>query len=120
MLPGVFQEKLFRFEFPERPGSADALSDVVGDTLEHHPVSLPQSWRGLQSRFDGVAVADADLKAFHVMLDEVGFRYWEETDNPAYKLFSWWLILPKKVIFCICFTERKLRTKPILVMKWQV
>ena len=30
---------------------------------------------------------DADLKAFRAMLDEVGFRYWEETDNPAYTLF---------------------------------
>lgn len=23
------------------------------------------------------------------MLDAIGYRYWDETDNPAYQLFFW-------------------------------
>lgn len=85
--PGVFQEKLFRFEFPERPGALMRFLMSLGTrwniTLFHYRNHGAAYSRVLM----GVAVADADLKAFRAMLDEVGFRYWEETDNPAYTLF---------------------------------
>jgi threonine dehydratase len=32
-------------------------------------------------------VPDEEMKTFKQELDEIGFRYWNETDNPAYRLF---------------------------------
>jgi threonine dehydratase len=37
--------------------------------------------------FMGVQVDEAELKLFNEMLDSIGFRYWDETDNPAYQQF---------------------------------
>ncbi|MCP5209443.1 MAG: threonine ammonia-lyase, biosynthetic [Hahellaceae bacterium] len=80
-------EKIFRFEFPERPGS-----------LMKFLMSLGQRWNismfhyrnhgAAYSRVLMGAQVDAEAEAeFLSMLDRVGFRYWEETDNEAYKLF---------------------------------
>ena len=49
-VPGLKNELLYRFEFPERPG---ALLDVPAGhrrSLEHQPVPLPQSRLGLRPR----------------------------------------------------------------------
>ena len=35
----------------------------------------------------GVQVEENDMESFLKMLDKVGFRYWDETENEAYKLF---------------------------------
>ena len=35
----------------------------------------------------GVQVPKADLKAFRLKLDELGYRYWDESDNPVYAAF---------------------------------
>jgi threonine dehydratase len=32
-------------------------------------------------------VPEADRGAFADFLAELGYRYWDETDNPAYRLF---------------------------------
>jgi len=80
-------EKLFRFEFPERPGSLMHFLMSLGTrwniTLFHYRNHGAAYSRVLM----GATVEDADMDAFRAMLDEVGFRYWEESDNPAYRLF---------------------------------
>jgi len=35
----------------------------------------------------GLQVPPAEMKAFRRFLDTLGYRYWEETKNQAYKLF---------------------------------
>jgi len=35
----------------------------------------------------GIQVPPADKKLFKAFLSEIGYPYWNETDNPAYKLF---------------------------------
>ena len=35
----------------------------------------------------GVQVESEEQEAFTEMLDKVGFRYWDETNNEAYRLF---------------------------------
>ena len=50
-------EILYRFEFPERPGRADALPRQHERRLEHQPVPLPQPRRRLRPRAGGHAGA---------------------------------------------------------------
>jgi threonine dehydratase len=35
----------------------------------------------------GMQVPKSDLVAFDEFLDELGYRHWDETNNPAYRLF---------------------------------
>ncbi len=35
----------------------------------------------------GLQVPPADKKAFATFLTELGYRYWDESANPAYRLF---------------------------------
>ncbi|MDH5736061.1 MAG: threonine ammonia-lyase, biosynthetic, partial [Gammaproteobacteria bacterium] len=35
----------------------------------------------------GLQVPDSDHKALNEFLSELGYRWWEETDNPVYKMF---------------------------------
>lgn len=85
--PVVLNEKLFRFEFPERPGSLMKFLMSLGTrwniTLFHYRNHGSAYGRVLM----GAAVEAEDYPAFKAMLDNLGFRYWEETDNPAYQLF---------------------------------
>lgn len=85
--PEVLQEKVFRVEFPERPGALMKFLMSLGTrwniTLFHYRNHGAAFGRVLMA----ASVEDSDLPAFRAMLSEVGFRYWEETENPAYQLF---------------------------------
>jgi threonine dehydratase len=84
---GLANEKLFRFEFPERPGALLRFLTGLGN---RHNISLFH-YRNHGSAWGrvlvGVQVPDEEMKTFRQELDEIGFRYWNETDNPAYRLF---------------------------------
>jgi threonine dehydratase len=85
--PQATDERLFRFEFPERPG---ALLKFLGALGGHWNISLFH-YRNHGAAYGrvltGVQVPKAELKDFHKKLDDLGYRYWDETDNPAYNAF---------------------------------
>jgi len=35
----------------------------------------------------GVLVKDSDIPTWNEFVEKVAYKYWEETNNPAYKLF---------------------------------
>ena len=80
-------EYLFRVEFPERPGALvdflDKLSDNWNITLFHY--------RNQGSAYGRVLVGFESQKKHYSKLikylDKTGFRFWDETDNLAYKSF---------------------------------
>lgn len=80
-------EVLFRFEFPERPG---ALQRFLNQVSGRWNISLFH-YRNHGAAFGrvlvGLQVPRGDMKRCHSMLDKVGYRYWEETGNPAYDRF---------------------------------
>ena len=85
--PGLVDEQLFRFEFPERPGAAlDFLSAVGGRwniSLFHyrnHGAAYGRVLCGLQVPRRERAECQRSLRA-------LGYPHWEETTNPAYELF---------------------------------
>jgi threonine dehydratase len=85
--PGIANERLFRFEFPERPG---ALIDFLGAIGTDWNISLFH-YRNHGSDHGrilaGIDVAPNETEQLAKHLAELGYTYWEESDNPAYTMF---------------------------------
>ncbi len=84
---GLEDERLFRFEFPERPGALlrflQQLGSVFNISLFHYRNHGAAFGRVLM----GVQLGQADERTLTALLDRVGYEYHEETANPAYALF---------------------------------
>ncbi len=85
--PQVEHEVIYRFEFPERPGALmkflNSMSHDWNISLFHYRNHGADYGRVLA----GIQVPPAEREAFQAFLDGLGYRYWNETRNPAYKLF---------------------------------
>ncbi|HTM02630.1 MAG TPA: threonine ammonia-lyase, biosynthetic [Vicinamibacterales bacterium] len=85
--PGVHNERLCRFEFPERPGALTQFLEKLGGrwniSLFHYRNHGADFGRVLA----GFEVGDDDLATFRAFLDELGYPYTSEYENPAYKIF---------------------------------
>ena len=81
------QELLLRFEFPERPG---ALLQFLGGLGSDWNITLFH-YRNHGSAFGRVLVGFSATRRERARLlkylKRIGYRYWEETENPAYKIF---------------------------------
>jgi threonine dehydratase len=86
-VPGLRNEQLYRFEFPERPGALLAFLKAVGHrwnvSLFHYRNHGSDYGRVLA----GVQVPAAERLEFARHLAALGYEHCEETDNPAYRLF---------------------------------
>lgn len=80
-------ERIFRFEFPERPGALMRfLSSMHPDwniSLFHYRNHGADYGRILV----GIQAPDQSRGALQSFLGQLGYPYWEETDHPGYKLF---------------------------------
>ena len=85
--PGVDDEILYRFEFPERPGALmrflAAMSRGWNISLFHYRNHGADYGRVLV----GMQVPRSDQRKFRAFLARVGYPCREETRNPAYRLF---------------------------------
>jgi threonine dehydratase len=85
--PGARNELMYRFEFPERPGALmrflDSMSQTWNISLFHYRNHGADYGRVLV----GIQVPPEDKQAFHTFLDKLGYAWWDENDNPAYRLF---------------------------------
>jgi threonine dehydratase len=85
--PKVEHEVLYRFEFPERPAALmkflNSMSHAWNISLFHYRNHGADYGRVLV----GIQVPPQDKEAFQQFLDGLGYRYWNESRNPAYKLF---------------------------------
>jgi len=84
---GVAEEVVYRFEFPERPG---ALLDFLTRLGGHWNISMFH-YRNHGAAFGrvlvGMEAVAGERRVFPAFLDELGYAYSEETDNPAYRYF---------------------------------
>jgi threonine dehydratase len=87
--PSVEKEHLFRFEFPERPGALLNFLSQLGKrwniSLFHyrnHGAAYGRVLMGLQLE------TKKQKKEVIALLKELGYRWWDETDNPACRLFA--------------------------------
>lgn len=85
--PGIQDEILYRFEFPERPG---ALLKFLTGMAHDWNISLFH-YRNHGSDYGrvlvGIQVPAAERPKFQHYIRQLGYPYCEETDNPAYRLF---------------------------------
>ncbi|MFM2408182.1 MAG: L-threonine dehydratase [Pseudomonadota bacterium] len=85
--PEAKDEIMFRFEFPERPG---ALMNFLNSMSHNWNISLFH-YRNHGADYGrvlvGMQVPHHDTAALRAFLDKLGYPYWDESDNPAYKLF---------------------------------
>ena len=85
--PGVNNELLFRFQFPEKPGALLRFLTEIGRrwniSLFHYRNHGADYGRILM----GIQVDKSENHEFKQFLDELEFPYWDESDNAAYQLF---------------------------------
>ncbi len=85
--PAAKNELLYRFEFPERPGALmrflERMSQGWNISLFHYRNHGTDYGRILV----GIQVPASEKQDFQTFLDGLGYRYWDESQNPAYRLF---------------------------------
>ncbi|MCG7951069.1 MAG: threonine ammonia-lyase, biosynthetic [Candidatus Thiodiazotropha endolucinida] len=85
---GLEGEKLIRFEFPERPGALLYFLNNLGTdwniSLFHYRNHGAAYGRVLM----GIQLSKADRNTLLRRLKKLNYPFWDETDNPAYKLFA--------------------------------
>lgn len=84
---GIENERLFRFEFPERPGALLDFLQAVGTdwniSLFHYRNHGSDHGRILA----GIQVPPEEADELESHLSKLGYAHWEESDNPAYAMF---------------------------------
>ena len=84
---GVKNEVLYRFEFPARPGALMKFLNSMGHnwniSLFHYRNHGTDYGRVLV----GIDVPPGNHTKFKKFLSQLGYRYWDESKNPAYKMF---------------------------------
>ena len=81
------EEVLYRFEFPERPG---ALMAFVGALHPNWNISIfhyRNHGADVGRIVVGVQVPPAEMGEWRAFLRDLPYPHWEETENPAYRLF---------------------------------
>jgi threonine dehydratase len=85
--PEAGGEALYRFWFPERPGALARFLERMGESwnisLFHYRMQgLDYGWVLI-----GLEIPPADKAKFKSFLSGLGYRYVDESGNPAYRLF---------------------------------
>jgi threonine dehydratase len=84
---GLKDEVLYRFQFPERPGALLKFLTSMGKrwniSLFHYRNHGADYGRVLA----GIQVPVESCKEFQRFLDDLGYRYWEESGSTPYRLF---------------------------------
>ncbi len=85
--PGLQDEQLIRFVFPERPGALLKFLEEIGSywniSLFHYRNHGADYGRVLA----GIQVPEASRAEFISHLQALAYPYWDETNNPAYQVF---------------------------------
>jgi threonine dehydratase len=85
--PAISNERMFRFEFPERPGALLDFLNAIGTdwniSLFHYRNHGSDYGRILA----GIDVPQEETDELEAHLAELGYPHWEESDNPAYTMF---------------------------------
>ncbi len=84
---GLVDERLLRFEFPERPGALLRFLAQMGGRWNISLFHYRNHGSAYGRVLAGVQVPAIDQTVFGTFLEQLGYRYRDETENPAYRLF---------------------------------
>ncbi len=85
--PLAHDELLYRFEFPERPGALMRFLDSMAPNWNISLFNYRSQGGDVGRILIGLQVPKKEMKAFRAFLATLGYRHWDETENPVYKLF---------------------------------
>ncbi|WP_286240474.1 threonine ammonia-lyase, biosynthetic [Neptuniibacter halophilus] len=80
-------EVIYRFEFPERPGALMNFLSKLGGKWNISMFHYRNHGAAYGRVLVGMQVPPAERPQVEQFLEEIGYNYWEETDNQAYQLF---------------------------------
>ncbi|BAQ45260.1 threonine dehydratase [Methylobacterium aquaticum] len=84
---GLADERLLRFEFPERPGALLKFLDSLGVTWNISLFHYRNHGADYGRVLAGIQVPESERGRFAAALAELGYEHVDETDNAAYRLF---------------------------------
>jgi threonine dehydratase len=83
----VHNERVYRFEFPERPGALLRFLTRMGQDWNISLFHYRNHGAAYGRVLVGMQVPPRDARRFQTFLEELGYPCWEETDNPVYRMF---------------------------------
>jgi threonine dehydratase len=86
--PGSLRdEKVYRVEFPERPGALSRFLSGLGQRWNISMFHYRNHGAAYGRILVGIQLPRAERREFQQILEGLNYRYWEETDNRAYQLY---------------------------------
>jgi threonine dehydratase len=80
-------ERLVRFEFPEKPGALMRFLTEMGGRWNISLFHYRNHGAAFGRVLAGMQVPESEQEAFEAFLEQLGYRYTLESDNPVYDLF---------------------------------
>lgn len=84
---GEHSEKLYRFEFPERPGALLGFLKGLGQQWNISLFHYRNHGAAYGRVVVGFQVTGAEEKKLGQYMQAFGYRFWDETENAAFKMF---------------------------------
>jgi len=85
--PQAQNEVVYRFEFPEKPGALMNFLESMGHNWNISLFHYRNHGADFGRVLVGMQVPPEDKTAFEQFLQQLGYPYWDESQNPAYRLF---------------------------------
>ena len=85
--PLADNELLYRFEFPERPGALIKFLNCMSPNWNISLFHYRNNGADYGRIAVGMQVPPDEISEWQKFLSSLGYRYWDESQNPAYKLF---------------------------------
>ena len=85
--PQAEHEVVYRFEFPEKPGALMKFLDNVGQDWNISLFHYRNHGADVGRVLVGMQVSPQQQNEFTIFLQNLGYPYWDESNNPAYLLF---------------------------------
>jgi threonine dehydratase len=85
--PLAQHELFYRFEFPERPGALMKFIESMSPDWNISVFHYRNNGADYGRIVVGIQVPPHEMRQWQSFLDTLGYRYWDESQNPAYRLF---------------------------------
>lgn len=85
--PLAQHELLYQFEFPERPGALVRFLNCMNPNWNISLFHYRNNGADYGKIAMGIQVPPDEMEQWQAFLNTIGYRYWDESQNPVYKLF---------------------------------
>jgi threonine dehydratase len=83
----IDDERVYRFEFPERPGALQKFLNGLGQRWNISMFHYRNHGAAFGRVLVGLQVPRGERKVLEETLNKINYRHWDETENRAYQLY---------------------------------